>query len=83
MGPVWDENRTILGGFWGDFGPYLGQSSVTLGSPRDHFGTVLASFWCRFGVVLRPLGALFGINGPFWSHFSPFLGHFYGHIVVF
>ena len=53
---------------------------VTLGH-FDHFGIVLASFWCRFGVVLTPLWGLFG---PFLGYFfGPFLGHFYGHIAVF
>ena len=52
ISPFWDQNRNKMGSFWGDFGPFLGRSRVILGSLRDHFGIVWASFWGRFGVVL-------------------------------
>ena len=60
------KKRVKNGSFVGDFGPFLGRSRVTLGSLRDHFGIVLASFWAHFGVVLvssRP-------------HFEPVLSPF-------
>ena len=53
----------------GDFGPFLGRSGVTLGSPRDDFGIVLASSWAGVGVVLT-------ILTPFWALFGLFLDHF-------
>ena len=43
--PFLDHFGTKIGSFGGDFGPFLGRSGVTLGSLRDHFGIVLASFW--------------------------------------
>ena len=44
----WPKNRAEMGlkwVIWGDFGPFLGRSGVTLGLLRDPFGIVLASFW--------------------------------------
>ena len=44
--PFLDQNMTILGSFWGDFGPFfLGRSGLTL-------GLLWGSFWQHFGVVL-------------------------------
>ena len=80
IGPKWAKNRSN-GSFWGDFGPCLGRSGVTLGSLRDHFGIVLASFWGRFGVVLTPFWGLFGLFlGYFWTIFGPFLAYFFWHV---
>ena len=51
-----------MGSFWGGFGPFLGRSGSILGSLRDHFGIVSASF--------------LGLFGAFLTHFWLFQGPF-------
>ena len=67
-----------MGSFWGDFGPFLGRSGVTLGSLRDHFGIVLGSFWCRFDPILSLFGAFLTLLGGFLGLFRPKTCHFGG-----
>ena len=92
---IFDHFETEIGSFWGDFGPFLGRSVITLRSLRDHVGIVLASFWGRFGVVFRYFVTLFrgllGVRfGLFFDHFWaisahswPFLRSFCDFLVVF
>ena len=61
----------------------MGRSGVTLGSLRDHFGIVLASFWGRFGVVLTILRSCWTVFGAILARFGPFLRSFCGFFVVF
>ena len=55
----------------GDFGPFFWVDRGHVGSLRDHFGIVSASF-------LGSFWHLFELNfGPFWCVFDPF-GRFLG-----
>ena len=63
--------------FWGDFGPFLGQSGIILDSLWDHFGIVLASCWGRFFVGLTHFEAFWAFGGGlFLDRFGPFLRSF-------
>ena len=67
--PFWDhfwrQNRTKIGSFWGDFGPFLGRSIWFWG----HLAIILASFWHHLLLVLV----------SFWPHFWTLFGHLLRH----
>ena len=94
FGPFWPIKElfgTEMGSFWGDFGPFLGQSGVIL----SHLGFIVASFWHHFGVVLVSFWLRYWevFSGPFcpppflffwtiFSHFEPFFCPFFGAFTV-
>ena len=61
--------QTKIWPFWAGFRPFLGQSSVILGS----LWIILASFSHHSGVVLVSVWPDFW--GHFWTIFDPFYGH--------
>ena len=75
-----DQNRTICGWFWGDFGPFLGRSGIILASFWHHLGVALVSFWPHLEAFVGPFWTIFG---PFTLIFRPFLRSLCGFLVMF
>ena len=70
-----------LSWFWDARGSFGGHSGVALG----HFGVIVASLWCDFGVMRGALwaygriGSLWVTLGLLWPHFKSIVGSLLGY----
>ena len=83
MGSYWNRFGIVSGTSWVLFLIVLGPFCDRLQPCRKWCGTVLGSFWDRFGIVLGSFWNRFGfVLGSFWHRFGVVLGSCWGRVGV-